>query len=545
MVVAEVGSARIIQRELRDFVENLPPDLRSKKEEQEAREDYLQTLIDRELMLLEAQVYGLDTTVMKTLKDKLRTRVLAIYRAREIFPQIHVSEEEIKKRLIQKRLDRERTTWGIATRTREEIEEVIEELESGTPFEEVALQFSIDIDSAKRGGVLGSITLPTARQIGIPDTLFLSLPTGKVSKVLSSPRGFFVVRFTDDRQLDLDAYEEMLALSYPANSWIRSNYEQIKKTLEREKILQREEEIAEIFARKFDWRLHQEGLTLLLDKGRSATPFSIELSPEEAQTPLYLFDGGQVTLADYLDALRRVGTRRGLEDSATVVAAVEQLVLRPVLFEEAARRTGIPEAEIIVRWKEEKKEELMLNALRKAEVVDSVTVSEEEIRHYYEEHADLFRQEDSFWICEVLVGTEEEANQVRKKVEAGGDISAIARERSLRPEARQKGGVIHLHSTGKYPGLLSAVKTAERGQLIGPLQVDGGYSVFRFLRQDKGDLRPYAEVRGQARAFVRRAKEQERFDVFMERVRQKYRNHVQVFEDRLAEALPDEFLTGR
>ena len=59
-VVARVGERQILKQELRRFVMTLPPGLRTSKRGQEARRDYLQTLIDRELMLLEAEDRGLD-----------------------------------------------------------------------------------------------------------------------------------------------------------------------------------------------------------------------------------------------------------------------------------------------------------------------------------------------------------------------------------------------------------------------------------------------------------------------------------------------------
>ena len=528
LVVAEVGSTRITQTDLRAFVENLPPNLRSEKQGQEAREDYLQTVIDRELMLQEAQIRGLDTAVVRAREDRLRTRVLAVYRAREILSQIHIGEEEIEQRFIREGLNRERKAWGIATKTREDIETVVEELESGIPFEEVALKYSIDRSSAERGGELGFIGIYTARGMGIPDAIFHSLPVGEVSEPLPSPKGYSAVRFTAERPTDLNVYRESVV-----------------RILQREKIGEREEEVAEILARKFDWRLHRDGLRLLLQKGRGGAPASVVLSPEEAQTPLYLFDGGQVTLEDYLDALRKAGTHRGLEDSATVVAGVQHL-LRHVLFEEAARRAGIPEEETVVQWREAKRREWMLTALREAAVADAAAISEEEIRRYYDGHADLFRQQDTFWITEVLVATEDEALEVQAEIEAGADLADIARGRSLRPGGPESEGVFHLHPMDRYryPELVPAVLAAGEDRVIGPVKVGGGYTVFRVDRRIEGAPLSYAEVRGQVEALVQRQKEQAQFEAFIQGLRRKYGDRIQVFEDRLAIALADEFLAG-
>ena len=530
-VVARVGSLQITQKDLRDFVTNLSPGLRSDKQGQEARKDYLQSAIDRELMWLEVRARGLDTAtvVLGPLEREFRDRVGQLYLNRENLPPIHISEAEIQKRFIREGLDqeRERRAWGIMTGTREEIERAMAELRSGTPFEEVAARYSITPQGVERGGDLGFINLKIARKMALPDTVFNTLPPGEISAPLPHSRGVFIIRFTEDRPVALEAHRT-----------------RIEKALKKEKLSEQRTERAEILAREFNWRMDQEGLELLLHKSRGAPLSAIDLSPEESQQPLCLFDGGQVTLEDYLDELKALGIRQGPENRAALVAAVERLLLQPVIFAAAARRAGIPEDEAVVEWQRNKRERAILMALQKAEVENFATVSEEEVTHYYETHTDLFHAEDIFRINEVLLETEEAALQVREEVEAGADFAAIAREQSLRPEARQTNGELHFHSRDKYryPHLIPEILAAEVGQLVGPLPVMGGYSVFRLLQQDKGGRKPIEEVKTQIQGYIRRQKEQEGFQRFLNDLRQKYREQIQVFENTLSAALSDEFL---
>ena len=209
-VVARVGSLQITQKDLRDFVTNLSPGLRSDKQGQEARKDYLQSAIDRELMWLEVRARGLDTAtvVLGPLEREFRDRVGQLYLNRENLPPIHISEAEIQKRFIREGLDqeRERRAWGIMTGTREEIERAMAELRSGTPFEQVAASYSITPQGVERGGDLGFINLKIARKMALPDTIFHTLPPGEISAPLPHSRGFFIIRFTEDRPVALEAH---------------------------------------------------------------------------------------------------------------------------------------------------------------------------------------------------------------------------------------------------------------------------------------------------------------------------------------------------
>ena len=59
-IAARVGPAEITIQELREFTEGTPVLLQSKAEGLDAVMDYLQTMIDMELMLLDARNQGLD-----------------------------------------------------------------------------------------------------------------------------------------------------------------------------------------------------------------------------------------------------------------------------------------------------------------------------------------------------------------------------------------------------------------------------------------------------------------------------------------------------
>ena len=76
-LVAEVGPHQISARLLRLYVEELPDGLRTQKTGDEARQYYLQALIDRRLLLLEARSRELDTTndFQNSVQDAVNARV--------------------------------------------------------------------------------------------------------------------------------------------------------------------------------------------------------------------------------------------------------------------------------------------------------------------------------------------------------------------------------------------------------------------------------------------------------------------------------------
>ena len=306
-VVAIVGTEEITAEELRHFVRRLAPSLVSDEAGQRAREEYLQTLIDREIALLEAYEKGLDhdPDLLKTLDEKRSEHLLSLYRDKEILPQIQVSEEEIRQFFGQQDMTRERRTTAILVRTREQAQQIRAQLEAGSDFGELARKYSLDTWSALREGELGFVTRAAAeRLLGIPVEVFDTLGTGQVSPPLRRGRNYHLIRFLADRPTDLQTHRKA-----------------IRTQLQEEKQRAIEEEQADTLARQFNWQRVSAGTTLLKDKGAALGESGrLQLTDEEKRVPLFTYEGGAISLADYMAVLRqhRIRAPRALLDSVFI-----------------------------------------------------------------------------------------------------------------------------------------------------------------------------------------------------------------------------------
>ena len=526
-VVARVGEVKISKEELQTYVLDLPLSQQSKKEGQAAREDYLQSMIDYELLWLEARARGLDTAtaVQKSLERKIRKNLLTVFMNREKVEVLEVAEVEVERRFKRKGLDREhrRLTWGIMTKTAAKLDEALAQLEAGVSFGEVAASYSITPD-AEVEGKLGWLGVEATQRMGIADSLFYGLPLGQVSPPLSHSEGFFVVRFSEEEPVDyLDFRDELLA------------------ELQEEKRIESLAARAELLAQEYDWRPHDPGVQLLLQKGRDRTDVTVQLTPEEARTPLFLFADGQVQVADYLHELERAKINTGLRDSATVVNLGQRLLLQSFVLAAAAQRQGYINEDSLAATRHQTLNEEVLGALRQVAVLDAIEVTEEKMRRYYDEQTHRFYARDKVEVAEVLLESEKEALEVRAMIEAGTDISALARERSLRRGAHTRGGIFPMEKTSD---LVPSILRAEDGELVGPVELHDGYSVFKIVRREKGERQSFAQARRQIEGILRRAEERQQFTLFLQELRRKYAGQVEVDTELLIAALPDEFLAA-
>ena len=532
--VAQIDSTLIDTGYVRMFVDQVAPGLRSRNTGDDARQDYMRSILARHLLEIEARSRGLheDDVIQTEFRRLWRQRLIEAYR-RQILPgEVEISEEEIRTYFVESGLDRRREMAGILVDDEALAQRIRQELAAGADFGQLARAHSIDERSREQDGVLGFIDLLQARRLQVPDAFFRDLPAGRVSEVLPMGRRFQLVRFGSEQPVP---YKELRADIYELI------YKQKFGELEKREVQRME--------RRLDLKMVPQGLALLLEKGDLYTRLrSEQLSEEEHQVALFAYKGGQITLGDYVEILSRDMRSLsgwGLNDEEEVREVASKLVLTQVMLFEGAKRAGIADRPGQRAWAENTQRRLLIEELRRREVVEPLSVTRQEARNYYQDHEALFVESDEYILVEVLVDTKEEAHALRQQIDEGMTISSLAQEYTQRADAKEEAGLMHMGDYERLamPQLYKAVSEAEREQVVGPIQVREGYSLFKVMDRRPGQLKPFDKVERKARALVRAEKKEVRFEDWVDQLMEKYADRIVVSQETLAQALPDTFLT--
>ena len=533
-VIAVVGERLITAGDLRKFVLNLLPGLRSNEEGQKAREDYLQTLIDRQVLLLEAYDQGLDKDpeLLKAHKAKEQEHIVAIFFKREIRSQIAVSEEEIHRFFAERAMAQERLLATIVVETKDEGQWIRQQIHKGGSFAVLARTHSLDTRLAERGGEVGFVNRPRAERMGIPVAVFDSLQTDAVSPLLPIGDNYQLVRFLAERRAGLEVYRDRIA-----------------RQLMAEKAQDIEAQKVELLAHELGWHMTPEGLALLRQgtksaKGRERVSFTVE----QSKVPLFRYEGSEIALGKYLEVLRahRIDKPKAFRDSTFIASVARRFLLTPAMFGVAAARLGIPEEPEVLQWIETAKEELMLIQLRQREVSTSISPSEEEVRQFYEEYREKFHLPELICFDELLTPTLAEGQNLRTEIDKDTHLLELARAKNLPTRHRGTDGLACMNKYYKaaYPQLWEALKAAPVGVLRGPVLAGEGYVIFKVLRREEGRQQPFEQARKRARASLVQRLERQRFDELLNKLRQKYQDQIEVYADRLEDALPEALLAS-
>ena len=515
-VVARIGDAEIAVADFKRFVGNLPPELQSEKQGREAHLDYLNSMVDQELLFMEARARGIDTSaaIATQLQDLIRLRLAGRYRAQVIDTRIKIAAEDIQRAFVDMGFNRERLYSRILLYTREEVDEVMQQLGHGRTFEEMAHRFADHDAFAQEDGTMDWIGRTQAERFGISKQDFFSLAAGQVAEPLRMPGFWQIYRFLDDREAKLEKYQQ-----------------EIGKKLYREQQGIRTQEEFEVLSRQYRLRLHPEGVRLLVRR-------NLDLTPAEAARPLYSFAGGKMTLGDYLNQLRSKGFRGGLMDSIQVVKLAEISALHPYLFAQAGRERGWDEEPAFVEWRKRKYKELILKALMKAETTARMDLNETVLRDFYAADPGRFRNAAEVAVREIWVHTEEEARGLRAEIERGADIAELLHRPGVHSHGSlRRGGELVLRHLLRpaYPALVDAAFAAQEGDLVGPVALEemGAFAIFRVLEHKDSRIRTFEEAQKQVRARVRAEQERELSSDFLKRLQEKYRDQIELFVERL------------
>ena len=168
-----------------------------------------------------------------------------------------------------------------------------------------------------------------------------------------------------------------------------------------------------------------------------------------------------------------------------------------------------------------------------------------EVEDYYQDHQDIFRRPEDLYLVEALVETRAEADSLVAQIGEGESLKKLAVRHSVRPaQLWEKPGTVTLSGRERlaHPRFYHAAQQAQDGELVGPLEVDGGFSVFEVVGRSGGEVLPLSEVDKRARALAGRQKREQLFDELVDGLMDRHERAITIYPAELEAALPDSFL---
>jgi peptidyl-prolyl cis-trans isomerase C len=503
-VVAKVGDRSITVADLNGRIQAVT--YTSWEDEYKKRHDILNGLINDQLMIMAAEEQGLDQdpAFQQKMSAAERGALLELLYRKEVLEKSKPSEKEVRDAY-------EKMGWELKARhilvsTAEEAQNLREQIINGADFAALAEEHSMDPSTKSKGGDLGYFgwgkMVPTFQE-----TVF-AMEIGEISQPVESQFGWHIIKLEDRRTIDQRDWEEE-----------KENLEN-KLTSEKSRILA--EEYVTKLKEEADIQMHPEGAQVLLNNMLAQKRNPEDFTPQQLDMTLVTFKSGSWNLTDFLKELQNVPPmyQARVKDMDDLEALVRN-ILTGQLLEEKARQMGLHNDREVIEKIRNEKENALLQVFKQQGVPGDTTVTEEEIREYYQAHSDRFSTLRQAHVLEIQLDSEEEAQSVLQQLRAGANFAKLAEEKSTRAWAAKKGGDLGWLDKRRYPNVSSAALEMEVGELGGPIQDGPKYSVIKVLGKKPSELKPLEEVRPSIMATLKMEKEVAATKVWLEEMRQK------------------------
>lgn len=205
-------------------------------------------------------------------------------------------------------------------------------------------------------------------------------------------------------------------------------------------------------------------------------------------------------------------------DLETKKLVLEELV-RQQLLVEAAEKKGIGKKKNIVDAIEEFKKTLLVRELA-VEIAESIVVTDEDAKVFYEENEELFKEPTQWRVREVVVDNEGRAKELAIAILQGVDFAQIARENSI-VETASSGGDVGFVAEFEDPKIQNAVLSLEEGSVSNVFKGDKGYCVVKLEEKKEGILQSFDEVKEELKEGLMAMNQQQAIIDYVEALRSK------------------------
>jgi len=165
-------------------------------------------------------------------------------------------------------------------------------------------------------------------------------------------------------------------------------------------------------------------------------------------------------------------------------------------FQRELAKEGLATAELVDRYREEARRDLLYTRLIQREIYSKIEVTDEEVDSYYLEHKDqLPRKTGKVELAHIFVGlrpeeraiaaAQEKLDRIRKRLDAGESFVDVAKAQSDDRATRDQGGDLGWFETGDLdPRLAEVTAVLKPGETSEPFQVPIGIEIIRLIEKD-------------------------------------------------------------
>ena len=168
--------------------------------------------------------------------------------------------------------------------------------------------------------------------------------------------------------------------------------------------------------------------------------------------------------------------------------------------------------------------DVLSNKIREKITKGKDTVTDAEIKAYYDKNKARFAQPERRDLLVVLTKTEAKAKQAKAALDGGQSFKAVAKKFSIDQASKAQGGKLLAVAKGQQEkGFDDAIFAAKQGKVTGPVKTQFGYYVFKVDKITKASQQTQDQAKNTIKQLLASQNQQKALDAFIKDFRKKWK----------------------
>jgi parvulin-like peptidyl-prolyl isomerase len=532
LVVAKVSGKEITVADFEETAEKMENEYLPEKNDLEGKKKVLKVMIDKEVMALKAEAAGYEKEewFINLWHGFKQPFMVAALLDEKIIKKVEITEEEVEE--YWKQMHYSYTLSQIVVPNEEDAIEVRNKIMEGMDFADAAEKYSMGA-AAEDGGFIGSRAI--GKILWWVEEALVGMEEEEVSQPLKTSTGYALLKLHKKREI-VPEEDKSYARRRLRAIKEKKGVQEYKKKIEKEIGMTFFPDAIDIAYSSLPEDIRMEDIINYKVTRQNAPKLDI---PEKYKDKIICqYDDGVVMLKDFEKIYESLGLPerpRREYGKESVMQAVHKYIFDKVLAAYAEQKEKILEIPEVAERLANRKERLLVHYLYNEHVKEEVTVTDVEIKEFYEKNKEDLLKKEKRDFSIIVVGDKEVAEEVAEMARKGMRFGDLVAQYSEDPTAKDNLGKTGMVTKGHYPDYDEYAFSIEKvGGIAGPLEISRGWAVLKLNRIKEAEQPTYSEAYRDIRRKLREREAEELLHKKLEEWRDDY--IIEIYDENLEKA---------
>ncbi|HEX9970559.1 MAG TPA: peptidyl-prolyl cis-trans isomerase [bacterium] len=504
-IVARAGKTTIPLSEFRERYEFTPQILQTKDSYRNKR-NALISLLGEKMLAAEACQRGWNQgEKFRTYSEQMENEAIveALFE-QEISSQIQISEDELKRAFFQSQSELD--IQVLSFNNMQQARQAKQQIDAGKSLHQVKREFQTDT-FISADSVL-SFTMKWGEAHPELEAAAYQLQPSELSEPIEADGIFFIIKLIQRRTnvliTEADYFNQVASIKKTIQRRKRAMMtNDYLHSLMVDKKVHVSHQVFDLVAGQLE-KIYQVGDSSLHSQDQPRFPESPLDQARDSDLanhwndPFARFNDGSIwTVGDFIKKLSIGPYPLNYKSRELFRRSLNSQIRRMIELESLAKKgqeLGLQNS-YYVRYQTKMWQDAYLAQQLRQQIIDTVAVSEEDVKYYYDNHKNNYSGPEIVKLQEILVDNEPLAHDLYRRICAGEDMGSLARQYTKRDLARKEQGVLGYFTVSSLGNIGEVAQTLKIGEIGGPVKTETKqFSIFKLLDKKEAGPQPLEKI---------------------------------------------------